>query len=165
MSAPKALIASVAFTLSAALLWPGVPGGNEQPEKTRSLSISGAYRLRGEVQDRFNIRAYGTETREDYLLSRLPLDIDLKWTSNFRLHAQLQDARTLGISFTDQDFTGGNNPYHDPLDINQLYLEYRPVKMIGLRVGRQAVSYGDRRVFGPGDWGNTGRYVWDAVRL
>jgi hypothetical protein len=136
-----------------------------QPEKAFVFSIGGTYRLRGEVQDGFNIRAYGTGRREDYLLSRLRLEIDWRWTSQFRLHVQLQGARTLGLSFSDEDFAGGNNPYNDAVDINQLYFEYRPSKMVGLKMGRQPISYGDRRVFGPGDWSNTGRYAWDAVRV
>jgi len=150
-----------------AFAWTGVPddSANTQLEKTKFFSISGTYRLRGEVQDEFDIRAYGTGTRENYLLSRLRLEVDWRLTSQFRLHAQVQDARTLGLSFSDQDFDGRNSPYHDPFDINQLYFDFRPSKMVGLRIGRQPISYGDRRVFGPGDWGNTGRYVWDAVRI
>ena len=27
------------------------------------------------------------------------------------------------------------------------------------------ISYGDQRVFGPGNWGNTGRFAWDAATL
>lgn len=150
-----------------AFIWTGVPANlaSAPPEKTKVLSISGTYRLRGEVQDSFNIRAYGTGMREDYLLSRLRIEIDSRWTSQLHLHAQIQDARALGLSFSDEDFARGNNPYHDSFDINQFYLEYRPAKGVGLKIGRQAISYGDRRVFGPGDWGNTGRYVWDAARL
>ncbi len=127
--------------------------------------MSGTYRLRGEVQDGFDIKTYGTGRREDYLLSRLRLDIDLRLATNFHIHAQIQDAEALGLSFSYKEFSSGNNPYHDPFDINQLYLEWWPIKKAGLKIGRQAISYGDRRVFGPGDWGNTGRYAWDAVRL
>jgi len=153
------------------------PGYAEQPESLQennqcswhigniTFSLSGTCRLRGEVQDDFNIRAYGTGSREDYLLSRLRLEIDSRWTSQLRLHAQIQDARALGLSFSDEDFAGGNNPFRDSFDINQLYLEYRPSKMVGLKMGRQPISYGDRRVFGPGDWSNTGRYAWDAIRV
>ncbi len=32
-------------------------------------------------------------------------------------------------------------------------------------MGRQQISYGDQRIFGPGLWGNTGRYAWDAAML
>ena len=163
----KILSKALAIACSTAFLWGGVSGdpNNEQSEKTKLLSIGGTYRLRGEVQDGFNIKTYGTGTREDYLLSRLRLDFDLRLAANSRIHAQIQDAETLGLSFSDKAFSGGNNPFHDPFDINQLYFEWWPIKKVGLRIGRQAISYGDRRVFGPGDWGNTGRYAWDAVRL
>jgi hypothetical protein len=163
----KILSKALVVVFSTAFLWSEVSGdtNNEQPEKTKLLSIGGTYRLRGELQDGFNIRSYGTGTREDYLLSRLRLDIDLRLSANFHIHAQIQDARTLGLSFSDKDFADANNPYHDPFDINQLYFEYSPAKTVSLKIGRQAISYGDRRVFGPGDWGNTGRYAWDAVRI
>ena len=36
---------------------------------------------------------------------------------------------------------------------------------MGFRIGRQQIAYGDQRVFGPGSWGNTGRYAWDAAML
>ncbi len=36
---------------------------------------------------------------------------------------------------------------------------------MGLKAGRQSVSYADNRVFGPGNWGNVGRYWWDVVKL
>ncbi|HEC99700.1 MAG TPA: hypothetical protein ENN18_04890 [Proteobacteria bacterium] len=129
------------------------------------LDISGTYRLRGEMQDETNIRTYGTGTKEDYILSRLRLDLDLQLPHAIRLHTQIQDAEAMGLSFSDKDFSPGNNPYHDPFDINQAYVEYRPVKEATLKVGRQSISFGDRRVFGPGNWGNTGRYAWDAARF
>lgn len=137
----------------------------DRPGQAVAFSLAGTYRLRGEVQDEFDVKTYGTGVREDYVLSRLRLDLDLRWKSILQIHAQIQDARAFGLSFSDEDFSGGNNPYHDAFDINQLYLEVQPSRQIGLKVGRQAISYGDRRVFGPGDWGNTGRYAWDAVRL
>jgi hypothetical protein len=157
----------VAIACLACYIWAGDSDDSAiaQPENTKLLSIGGTYRLRGEFLDGFNIRTYGTGTCEDYLLSRLRLEFDLRLTANFRIHTQIQDAEAFGLSFSDEDFLGGNNPYHDPFDINQLYLEWWPIKKVGLRIGRQAISYGDRRVFGPGDWGNTGRYAWDALRL
>ncbi|MDQ7838779.1 MAG: alginate export family protein [Thermodesulfobacteriota bacterium] len=92
------------------------------------LDIGGTYRLRGEMQDETNIRTYGTGTKEDYILSRLRLDRNLQLPHAIRLHTQIQDAEAMGLSFSDKDFAPGNNPYHDPFDINQAYIEYRPVK-------------------------------------
>lgn len=36
---------------------------------------------------------------------------------------------------------------------------------LGIKVGRQAIRYGDNRIFGPGNWGNVGRYAWDAGKI
>jgi len=130
-----------------------------------TISIGGTYRLRGEIDDKFTVKKYGTGTKDDFFLSRLRFEIDLKVAKNLKIHAQIQDAEVLGSSFSDKDFKGSNNPFHDPFDINQLYIEYWPVEKFGVKAGRQAISFGDRRIFGPGDWGNTGRYAWDAVRL
>ncbi len=143
------------------------PEGEARDRQGRAvaLSLAGAYRLRGELLGEFNIKTYGTGTHQEFVLSRLRLDLDLRWKPLLQVHAQIQDARAVGLSFTDEDFAGGNNPFHDAFDINQLYLEVRPARRIAIKAGRQALSYGDRRVFGPGDWGNTGRYAWDAVRI
>jgi len=35
----------------------------------------------------------------------------------------------------------------------------------GFKAGRQAITYADRRIFGPGEWGNVGRYWWDAAKV
>lgn len=129
------------------------------------IKISGSFRLRGEIQDGYNIKTFGTGGQEDFLLSRLRLEMSVQFNKQARFHVQLQDAQVFGSSFSDQDFNSGNNPFHDPLDINQAYFEYQPLKAVKLTVGRQAISFRDRRIFGPGNWGNTGRYTWDAAWL
>ncbi|MBN1561392.1 alginate export family protein [candidate division KSB1 bacterium] len=128
------------------------------------ISLNGSYRLRAETQDAYNIKSYGTARTENFLLSRLRLDADVKIAENARLRFQVQDARIVGHTLTDDDF-GDNNPFHDPLDINQAYFDWQPISSLGLTLGRQSISFRDRRVFGPGDWGNTGRYAWNAARL
>ncbi len=129
------------------------------------ITINGSYRLRGELQDEFHVKNFGTGKTEDFLISRLRLETDVRFSPSARFHLQLQDAHVLGSSFSDQDFAAGNNPFHDPLDINQAYLELQPGKPLQFKIGRQAISFRDRRIFGPGDWGNTGRYAWDAAIL
>lgn len=133
--------------------------------QNETIGIGGTYRLRGEIDDEFNVKKYGTGIQDDFLLSRLRLEIDIKLTKNLKIHIQVQDAKVYGSYFSDKDFKGGNNPFHDSFDINQLYIEYRPFEQFGIKAGRQSISFGDRRIFGPGDWGNTGRYAWDAIRL
>ncbi len=38
-------------------------------------------------------------------------------------------------------------------------------QLFSLTAGRQKIAFEDYRVFGPGSWGNTGRWTWDAFRL
>ncbi len=130
-----------------------------------AISVNGSYRLRGELQNEFNIKNFATGRIEDFLLSRLRLEADFQLNQQGRLHFQCQDARVFGSSFTDNNFISGNNPFHDPLDINQGYMEVHPFDWLKIKIGRQAISFRDRRIFGPGDWGNTGRYAWDAVNI
>jgi hypothetical protein len=129
------------------------------------LKIDGEYRLRGEAQKKFNIKTYGIEKTEDFLLSRLRLNFDLHFPDSFQLHLQIQDAEETGVSFKDSNFSSGNNPFHDPFDINQAYVELPLLRNTSMTAGRQSLSFGDRRVFGPGDWSNTGRYAWDAILI
>lgn len=58
------------------------------------------------------------------------------------------------------------NPQEEFFEIYDLFFEYRNLfKNITVKAGRQKIFYGDYRIFGPGDWGNTGRWTWDAVKI
>jgi hypothetical protein len=145
-----------------------LPKRNDTPWKNLRigqayLSLGGTYRLRSEFQHKYNIQEYGTGENEEFLLSRLRLDLDLKFR-NLRTFVQFQDARIFGSSFDDSDFAT-SNPYHDDMDIRQAYIDYEPRNHLEIKLGRQEIAFADRRIFGPGNWGNTGRYVWDAARL
>jgi hypothetical protein len=150
---------------------------NENPTKPKGQNLlsfqkgksefvlSGTYRLRGELQQNFNVKSYGTDGNEDFLLSRLRLDLEYRFANRLKVFTEIQDARVAGSSFTDADFQDKNNPFHDPFDINKLYVSFKPIDSLELIVGRQDLNIANRRVFGPGDWGNTGRYIWDAVNF
>jgi len=36
---------------------------------------------------------------------------------------------------------------------------------LSFKAGRQRIFYGDKRIFGPEQWGNTGRWIWDAIKF
>lgn len=127
--------------------------------------LSGNYRLRGEIQHNYNVKLYGTSTNEEFLLSRLRINLEYHFADRLVFVAQIQDARVAGSSFTDADFEYKNNPYHDPFDINNLYVAYKPIDNLEIIIGRQSLNLANRRLFGPGDWGNTGRYIWDIVNV
>lgn len=135
----------------------------DSSDRIITISFSGNHRFRGEIQENFNIKNYATGTTEDFVLSRLRLDLNLQMYKKMTLHLQLQDAHVWGFSIPDSKLTG-NNPMRDRLDINQFFVAYQ-AGPINLKIGRQQISYRDNRVFGPGNWGNTGRYVWDAAML
>jgi hypothetical protein len=138
---------------------------SRDPERAEYLKWGGSYRLRGETQRAHSFRGHGAGREENYLLSRLRLDLQFRANEQWSFRAEIQDARSIGGSFSDADFLGRNHPYRDAADINKAYLHFQPKPSFQLLLGRQSISLGDRRVFGPGDWGNTGRYAWDAAFL
>jgi len=130
------------------------------------LSLGAELRLRFESDHQFDVRGYAPGVRDHFLLERFRLTYSLRWKRWVRLFVELRDAHIFGSRLDRADFPS-KNPVEDSLDIRQAYLEafFHPSHFLGLRIGRQQIGYGDVRVFGPGTWGNTGRYVWDAAML
>jgi len=60
-----------------------------------------------------------------------------------------------------------HNPNKDHWELSDTYVEIRePFDVpISFKGGRQRLAYGNNRVFGPGTWGNSGRWIWDAVKV
>ncbi|MBW1679802.1 MAG: alginate export family protein, partial [Deltaproteobacteria bacterium] len=85
----------------------------------------------------------------------------LTFGTNIRLRYEFQD------NFNQKYY--GDNPKRGSSDDGFLLGRFRagfdydiPLTFKG---GRQRIFYGDKRVFGPGQWGNTGRWIWDATKL
>lgn len=130
------------------------------------LDIGGSMRLRFEHSDDFNIQRYADSSRDGFLLHRSRLDFNLSFSEQAHFYTQFQDARVYNSDFGKDDFTLGC-PYWNSFDLRQGYLEWRRIgeTPFGLKLGRQSIFYGDNRIWGPGEWGNVGRYTWDAVKL
>jgi hypothetical protein len=130
------------------------------------LDLGANLRLRHEYQAGFDVRRYEPGTTDQFLLTRIMLDINLRFDSNHRLFVQFRDAHALGTRLERKDFSK-SNPMEDLWDIRQAYFEWKKIggSHFDLKVGRQQINYGDQRIFGPGLWGNTGRYAWDAAML
>lgn len=135
------------------------------------LDIGGSERLRFEHSDDFNIQRYAdqrrsTLSRDGFLLHRSRLDFNLRFGEQAHFYTQFQDARVYGSDFSKSDFALGC-PYWNSFGLRQAYLEWRGIddSPFGIKLGRQSIFYGDDRVWGPGEWGNVGRYTWDAVKL
>jgi hypothetical protein len=169
-------IVAVALTL----LWSGVASAQanadpvgEKPEFGKDLpfgpwrvDLGAQLRLRYEYDDQLTIKGYVPGSRDSFLLERLMLNATARYGKDFRIAVQLRDAHAVGSSFRDADFPQ-SNPIHDSLDVRQAFVEWLHIEgtPMGIKLGRQQISYGDQRLFGPGLWGNTGRYAWDAAML
>ena len=130
------------------------------------LTVGGQLRLRFEYDDQFNVKQYAPGTTDKVLLERLMLQADLRLKKWARAFVELRDAHAFFTHMGQSDFPKAN-PFNDHLDIRQGYVEafLDDAHPVGLKVGRQQISYGDQRVFGPGQWGNTGRWCFDAAML
>jgi hypothetical protein len=131
-----------------------------------TLDLGGQVRLRYEHDDGFSIKGYEPGSHDQLLLERVRLELTARFSERSRFFVQLQDAHAFLTRLGASDFPK-SSPIEDTLDLRQLYLEWLHLggSPVGLRLGRQQIAYGDQRVFGPGNWGNTGRFAWDAAML
>jgi hypothetical protein len=138
------------------------------PFFSSKLDVGGSVRYRFESQDNFNAKKYGNPDHlyDGFLLQRLRLDFDFRFRKDAHAFVEMQDSRPYGLDFTKEDFVLGC-PYWDPFDLRKAYVEWHHLGggPFGFKVGRQAIRYADNRIWGPGDWGNVGRYAWDAAKL
>jgi hypothetical protein len=135
------------------------------------LAVDFSIRSRYEHYANYNVKQYGTDERDDLLLLRTRLGLAYRLTppgggSAPRFYVQFQDARHW-LSDLERDDFPQTCPYFDQFDVREAYVEWRRLggTPLGFKVGRQAIWYADKRVFGPGNWGNVGRYWWDAAKL
>ncbi len=139
-----------------------------------NLSFDGEIRFRFEYFDSMNEKYYGTNPKvgpsdDAYLLTRVRLGMTYKWDENWIARVSMQDSRALGWGFDNQDwyskeFMQVNNPQVDYFELYETYLQYTTPN-ITIKTGRQKIAYGDNRVFGPGEWKNSGKWVWDAAKI
>ncbi|HEX8310442.1 MAG TPA: alginate export family protein, partial [Chthoniobacteraceae bacterium] len=113
-----------------------------------------------DFDDRFN-----SVTDDNWFLQRFRLGLMIKPVSWFRMYAQVQDSREIDSDRPDIPgvFAAEGD---DSFDLRQAYVEFSDYKdfPLGVKIGRQILSYGDERLIGSFDWNNIGR-TFDAVKL
>jgi len=134
-------------------------------------------RLRYEFQDNFNQKYYGDNPKQGasddgFLLGRFRAGLDYRPCETIHLtvwmqHSEVWDMALPDSAFYNQKLEREHNPNKDPWELSDTYLEVkRPFELpLVFKGGRQRIIYGNKRIFGPGQWGNTGRWIWDAVSL
>ena len=122
------------------------------------LSLSGEFRFRFE-----NLQGlgYSGDSDDGYGLTRTRLEVGIRPVSWLNFGIQAQDSRAPGI----RPALSSSGAVRDPFDLRQAYAEIGASQApASLKVGRQALIYGDSRLIGAPNWSNTSR-VFDAARL
>ena len=158
----RTFMLSIIVAVIAAAATADEPAPGEFPR----IDFSGSIRTRYEHLDNFNVRQYPTDEEDNVLLTRFRLDANLLLRKNVRFYLELQDARFFSEKYDVHDFPS-SCPYENRLDLRQAFMETKHLweGPWGFKLGRQSISYGDGRIWGPGEWGNTGRYLWDGAKL
>lgn len=142
-----------------------------------TLNLGINLRSRYEIQNNFNQKYYGDEPRygnqnDGFVLGRLRAGID--WRPVPKVHISLwgqsNDAWDYALAdeaYYNKTFSRIHHPLKDRLELFKAYIEVTDIDNSGLtlKVGRQKIFYADNRVFGPGEWGNSGSWGWDGVKL
>ena len=133
-------------------------------------------RFRYEIQNNFNLKAYGEdpiagEEDDKFLLGRFRAGFTYRPFENILLSAGIQhsdvwDNALDDSSFFNKSFNREHNSYKDSFEPYNTYalLENLLSQPLHLKIGRQKISYGNKRIFGAGEWGNTGSWIWDAAK-
>lgn len=152
-----------------------------------ALSFDFSIRYRFELLDGMNIKNYGDKGQnaignlnDKILLQRVIAGVTYRFTEDINFAFHLYDARAFGWSLRNSInrnyFKSVNpkdsseyyimNPNEQFFEIYDMYLNIKNIiPNLSMTLGRQKLYFGDYRVMGPGDWRNTGRWTWDALRF
>lgn len=138
------------------------------------FDYDGQVRLRYESFDNMNEKYYGTapkvgEAHDSYLMTRVQLGLIYNFNDNWSAKVSMQDSRVIDWGFASDDwynkeFGQVHSTQSDNFELGRTYLEYKNANII-VTAGRQSISYGDLRAFGPGEWKNSGKWIWDAIKV
>lgn len=154
-------------------------------EDSIRFKLDASIRERFESWDGMNAKNYGDPNgvgslNDNFLLQRVIAGFTYTPRKNIIISAHMQDSRAFGWSLRNSKYPDlfkipnakstsyyKRNPNEEFFEIYDLSVEYKGLitDSLILKVGRQKIYFGDKRIFGPGDWGNTGNWTWDAVKF
>ena len=168
------------------LLFTGLSALEAQTDSVK-LKFDLSVRYRFESWNGMNAKNYGDDSptaigklNDKILYQRVITGFTLLPSKKLTIALHLQDSRAFGWSLRNSQYpdlfkirkAGTQTPYYtmnpneEFFEIYDAYVEYdRLLKDFSVKIGRQKIFYGDSRIFGPGEWGNTGRWTWDALKL
>ncbi len=144
-------------------------------------------RYRFELWDGMNAKNYGDDSEDaigklndKILYQRVITGLTYYPLRTLTVGLHLQDSRAFGWSIRQKEYpdlfkikeSGTTEPYYlmnpgeEYFEIYDAFVQYQTSnKKFTAKLGRQKIFFGDNHLFGPGEWGNTGRWTWDALRL
>ncbi len=145
-------------------------------------------RERFELLNGINAKNYGDDSsptaigslNDKMLLQRIIAGFVFHPESSIYISVHLQDSRAFGWSLRNAKYPdlfkrkAKNtqkpyyimNPNEEFFEIHDLFIKYHNlIKNLTITIGRQKIFYGDHHILGPGEWGNTGRWTWDAFKI
>lgn len=170
------------------LIFVGFTASNVYGQKdSLKVKFDLSVRYRFEAWNGMNARNYGDDSPSAYgslndklLYQRIIPGITVQFSKKVTFAAHLQDSRAFGWSIRQSEYpdlfkvkkSGTTSPYYvmnpgeEFFEIYDLFIEYRKIlPNFNAKIGRQKIFFGDNHIFGPGDWGNTGRWTWDALKI
>ncbi len=129
------------------------------------LSLGGSARLRYERFNNQTLKTYGGNG-DDVLYERTAINAALSIKPGFRLFAEAYGAHFFLNEYSAHDFSPAC-PHQNTIDISRANLEWRNIggSPLYFKAGRQYFTFGDMRVWGPGGWANSRKYIWDGARV
>jgi hypothetical protein len=124
------------------------------------IELSGALRVRAVTVDNSD-RATGN-TGEGFIEQRTRVNVRAGVNDTTKVFIQLQDSRDWGVETSTA--TSGDDV--QAVDLSQGYLELSDVldQPLTIRLGRQALAYGNHRLVGSFEWSNNARR-FDAIKF
>lgn len=131
-----------------------------------TLDIGANARLRFEYFTNRSLKQYATGSEDHVLYDRLGIWGRYQTPTKLELYAEVYGAHMWLNEYSAHDFTPACG-HQNTLDVRRLYLATESIAEsgIGFRIGRQSIAYGDQRIWGPGSWSNSEKFVWDAAVL
>ncbi len=131
------------------------------------VKVGGEIRVRAE---QVKSDEYSSEAR---IIQRTRLNVDAKVNETTKAYLSLQDSRQwgderLGNQYTDSvaaNATSDTAAENQAVDISQAYFQLDQLagQPLSLRIGRQAMAYGEHRLIGSFEWSNHARR-FDAIK-
>ena len=128
------------------------------------VKLDGELRVRGVLVN--NDEGAASPSKGGFFEQRTRLNADASVDENAKLFIQLQDSRKWGEKKGTGDNTVATGQDVEALDMAQGYIELGKLfeQPLSVRLGRQALAYGEHRLIGSLEWSNNARR-FDAIKF